>query len=40
MDKAKQIESLREDAKTDCNTFYYLLQRKLIYGSIQLAEIK
>lgn len=24
MDIAKQIESLREDAKTDCNTFYYL----------------
>lgn len=40
MDITKQIESLREDAKKDCNTFYSLLQSKLIYGSIELAEIR
>lgn len=40
MDIAKQIESLREDAKTDCITFYSLLQSKLIYGSIELVEIQ
>lgn len=40
MDIAKQIESLREDAKTDCNTFYSLLQNNLIYGSIELIEIR
>lgn len=40
MTVGEQIESLREDAKTDSNTFYYLLQRKLIYGSIQLEEIR
>lgn len=40
MDIAEQIESLREDAKTDCNTFYSLLQNKLIYGSIELVEIQ
>lgn len=40
MDIAKQIESLREDAKTDCITFYSLLQSKLIYGSIELADIQ
>ena len=40
METAKQIESLREDAKTDCNTFYSLLQNKLIYGSIRLVEIQ
>lgn len=40
MDMAKQIESLREDAKTDCITFCSLLQSKLIYGSIELVEIQ
>nr|DAE12125.1 MAG TPA: hypothetical protein [Siphoviridae sp. ctMOb8] len=40
MDIAQQIESLREDAKTDCNTFYSLLSSKLIYGSIELVEIQ
>lgn len=40
MDIAKEIESLREDAKTDCITFYSLLQSKLIYGSIELVEIQ
>ena len=40
MDIAKQIESLREDAKTDCNTFFNLLQSKLVYGAISLSEIR
>ena len=40
MDIAKQIESLREDAKTDINTFFNLLQSKLVYGAISLSEIR
>lgn len=39
-DTEEQIKSLREDAKTDCITFYSLLQSKLIYGSIELADIR
>lgn len=40
IDVKEQIERLRMDAQNDCNTFYSLLQRKLIYGSIQLAEVR
>lgn len=40
MDIEEQIESLRTDAKEDCNSFYQLLQSKLIYGAISLEEIR
>lgn len=40
LDREQQIESLRMDAKKDCITFFSLLQSKLIYGSVELEEVR
>lgn len=39
-DIEEQIKSLREDTRGGCLSLYQSLQSKLIYGSVQLEEIR
>lgn len=39
-DTEEQIKSLREDTRGGCLSLYQSLQSKLIYGAVQLEEIR